>query len=473
MGGEFAALSVALLMTIPAYAVASSHFLPKAVIAFSLPLLVAALFVAKDLIAPGGRWFGFAVVACHFVVLFSFLRKNWTHFVHLIDLDIEGARLTAMLREQKEIAERAVQLKTRFLAAASHDLRQPMHAISLYLGGLSELDLPERARQVVSDARECAQDMNDMFRSLLDISRLESRQAVPAFSVFSVGAMLRRMKREFAPLAHSRGVQLRLRVRDLHAYSDPTMAERIAQNFISNAVRYAAGGRVLATCRVVRGDTVRLAVYDTGKGIPVDQQQVIFDEFRRLDTSKPDHTGGLGLGLSIVRRLTETLRVPVHVRSTPGRGSMFAVDLPMVHVHVSQVPVQPSADSLAGKLVVLVDDETTILQAASFVLEGAGCTVKCAKSGREAIETLAESARVPDAIICDYELHDECKGTDVIRLLREEFNFEIPAMLVTGGTVGGMAEKSAREMGVALLYKPVESETLKSSLGVLLKTAQH
>lgn len=251
------------------------------------------------------------------------------------------------------------------------------------------------------------------------------------------------------------------------------MVERIALNFVSNAVRYTpVGRRVLVACRV-RSRALRLAVYDTGKGIAESDQQTIFDEFRRLDSSRPrDHTGGLGLGLAIVRRLAQALRLNVLVRSTLGRGSMFAVDLPLVHVSRGRPGVLASEPMLAGRLIVVVDDEPSILLAASFILETAGCEVIGARSGREALLSLASCTRVPDAIICDHELNDKHYGSDVIRHLREEFNCDIPALLVTGNTAGGMAEKSARELGISVLYKPLEGAALRSSLEELLTTQE-
>ena len=472
-GSELAALVVAVSLTHTAYAAAECHFAPTAVVAFSLPVLAASAFVVAVSFAPESATVGLALIALHSLGTFWFLRRNWDRYVRSIEADADKTRLADMLRQQKELAEKAVQLKTRFLAAASHDLRQPMHAISLYLGGLSEIDLPERASRAVRDARECAHDMNDMFRSLLDIARLDAQQAVPNLGVFSVGSMLARLEKEFAPLAHSRDVSLKVRQRADHAYSDPVMVERIAQNFVSNAVRHAPGGRVLVTCRSL-GRTVRLAVHDNGRGIPADQQQAIFDEFRQLDAAPdPHHAGGLGLGLAIVRRLAQTLRVPIIVRSTPGRGSMFAVDLPLVHVAAQRAGPVRTARSLHGKLVLLIDDELPILHATSFILEEAGCSVISARSGREAMDSMATSSRIPDAIVCDYELNDDRKGPALITALREEFNSDIPALLVTGHTGGGTAERLARELRLPLLYKPLESTSLTDSLGTLLSTEEH
>jgi CheY-like chemotaxis protein len=405
-------------------------------------------------------------IPMHMACTMYCLRRNWEFFIRWAQTDVEKTRLMHLIREQKEMAETSVQRKTRFLASASHDLRQPMHAISLYLGGLAEMELPPRARRAVEDARECAHDLTDMLRSLLDISRLDAQQAVPNLSVFSMGTLLSRVEKEFAPLAHSRDVTFKVRPCADFVYSDPVMVERIAMNFVSNAVRHTPGGKVLVACRR-RGNLVRLAVWDTGKGVPPGELQAIFEEFYRAETAPPDQTGGLGLGLAIVKRLAQTLRVNVDVRSKEGRGSMFAIDLPLMHVAVPARVQSSGDDPLAGRFILLVDDEVSILQAATFILEQAGCVVAAAKSGPAAIELLASSPRVPDAIVCDYELRDALNGPAVIRALRDEFNSEIPALLVTGDT-SGEVEKAGEVLHAPVLYKPLESDALKTSLSNLL-----
>mgnify|MGYP000458654488 CR=1 FL=1 len=251
---------------------------------------------------------------------------------------IEAATHELMLK--KEEAERGNHAKTRFLAAASHDLRQPMHAMALYLGELSSLDLPERARRAVGDARLCADDLNDMFRSVLDMAQLDSQAARPQPRPFCVAALLDRVERTFKPLADAEGVDLRVLSRAQWAHSDPAMVERVIMNFTSNALRHARGNRVLVTCRA-RGDTLRLAVHDNGAGIAPAQQQAIFEAFYRLDTGAHQRHTGFGLGLSIVSRLTHMLDVPLVLRSAPGHGSMFAIDLP--RASTNPVPTEEEA----------------------------------------------------------------------------------------------------------------------------------
>jgi two-component system, sensor histidine kinase len=472
-GPSTVVIGVAVAMIYILHGVARCYFIPLAVAAFAAPLLLGSVFLlAVTLTAPFAQ-LAIALVGLHAVASLRLLQRNWDSFAHSIDMDIERERVSRMLHEQKEIAERAVQVKTRFLASASHDLRQPMHAISLYLDGLAEAELPERARLAISDARICAHDINDMFRSLLDISRLDASQAVPTMSAFSIGGVLSQVEKEFLPLAMSRGVRLKIRPCTRHVYSDRMMVERIALNLVSNAVRHTrSGGRVFVGCRV-QGGLLRLAVYDTGVGIAEKQQEKIFEEFHRLDTSQPrDDTGGFGLGLAIVRRLAQVLRLPMTLRSTPGRGSMFAVDLQLLHVARPRQGAHVGQSQLDGCIAVVVDDEISILRALSFILERSGCEVIGARSWPELEPLLAGCQRVPDFVICDHELNDKSNGLDVIRNLREEFNCDIPAVLVTGDTGAELAEKSAKELAIPVLYKPLEASVLRTSLEDLISEKQ-
>lgn len=229
-------------------------------------------------------------------------------------------------------AQRACQLQLRTLAEASHDLRQPVHAMALYLGELSQQPLSPSGRRALDDARACAGDLHEMFHNLLGLSALQADSCVPCTSVFSLDRLLARTEHAFAPLARARNVQLSVRPGGYRVHSDPVMVERILMNFTSNALRHAHGGRVLVACRA-RGNTLRLAVYDNGCGIPLAQQQAVFSPFCKLAPAVAGEPGGFGLGLAIVARLARTLRAPVVLRSTPGRGSMFAIDLPLVRAH--------------------------------------------------------------------------------------------------------------------------------------------
>lgn len=328
-GPEIGAMAIAMSMVMISLAAAMFYFMPSAVVAASVPPFAASLILIETTFSQAAAQIGMTLVLAHGAAVLWFLQRNWDQFVQRITLEARTAGLLDQLRAQKEVAEQAVQRQSQSLAAASHDLRQPMQAISLYLSNLYELDLPDRARRAVHDARECASGMNNMLGSLLDLSHLEARQARPELAVFDVAAILVRLQREFEPLARARDVDMRVRPCNALVHSDAVMVERIAMNFVSNAVRHAPGGRVLIACRR-HGNSLRLSVHDTGCGIPASEQQAIFNEFHRLDTAPPpDSSGGFGLGLAIVRRLAQALQAPVSVRSAPARGSVFAVDLPL------------------------------------------------------------------------------------------------------------------------------------------------
>ncbi len=235
----------------------------------------------------------------------------------------------AGVRHAHQAAQRTCQQQLRALAEASHDLRQPVHALALCLAELSQLPLPPAGRRTLDDARACAGDLHEMFHNLLGLSALQAGPPEPCTSVFSLDRLLARTEHAFAPLARARNVRLQVRPGGYRVHSDPVMVERILMNFTSNALRHAHGGRVLVACRV-RGSTLRLAVYDNGCGIPLAQQQAVFSPFCKLTPQRPGQHDGFGLGLAIVERLARALRAPVVVRSAPGRGSMFAIDLPLV-----------------------------------------------------------------------------------------------------------------------------------------------
>lgn len=457
-------------------AVAAFSVAPMAALAFCIPIWVASTISLGSITAKGsGFYLVISYIALLAVGFLWLLRENWRQFLELATLASQNTRLVRELRQQKETAEMAVLAKSRFLAAASHDLRQPMHAISLYLGALSETELPAAEKKVVADARTCAHNMNDMFRALLDISRLDTQRAEPELSVFSISGLLCRLQAESAPLAAQKGLHFRVKPCSALVRSDPRMVERILNNFVSNAVRYTESGGVLVSCRQ-KGSYLRVCVYDTGNGIAPADQHAIFDEFHRLDANRDDRTGGLGLGLAIVQRLAHSLKAKVTVRSAPGAGSLFAVDLPLAIGEVATAePEAPApievADDYSDVLVVVIDDEAAILSAVTCYLERAGCSVIAAASGDEALARLSALDRPPSAIICDYELRDGKKGTQAVEAIREEFNSDIPALLITGDTGSGLPEEQGRRLGVQVLYKPVEAEALWRSLASLLRVS--
>lgn len=219
--------------------------------------------------------------------------------------------------------------RARFLKAASHDLRQPMHAMELFLGTLSEVKLPSHAHQVVENARECAGQMSDMLRSLTDLASLDTQPPDPHWAVVPASAILGPVRDEYAALACGKGLAFAVRDSTALIRTDPVMAERIVMNLVSNAVRHTDSGRVLVACRK-RGHVLRVEVRDTGPGIGLEHLDAIFHEFYRVPRARGCHAPGLGLGLAVARRMALNLGAALTVSSCPGKGSLFSVDFPLV-----------------------------------------------------------------------------------------------------------------------------------------------
>ena len=374
----------------------------------------------------------------------------------------------------KDAAEAANLAKSRFLAAASHDLRQPIHALNLYLGAFGQIQLARQAASLLAKVRQCALIMDEMFRTLLDVSKLDAGAVQPQISVFPLAPLLARARLEFEPQARAKELELRVLRCSVFAKSDPVLVERILRNLVSNAVRYTERGRVVVGCRRHRG-ALRISVYDTGIGIDPAQQALVFEEFYQVGNPERDRSKGLGLGLAIVERLARLLDAPITLRSRRGRGSLFAfdlqraapVELPALRLSRSGVANR----DLAGTLVVVVDDEELTLDAAQTLLKQWNCSVIAATSGREALRQLATSTRPPDVLICDYRLRDGENGVSVAAALRNEFNTDIPALLITGNTDPEQI-RIISASGLAVLHKPLREDELNDAICALRASAR-
>ena len=375
------------------------------------------------------------------------------------------------LSTQKELAEAAAMAKSRFLAAASHDLRQPMHALNLYLGSLDHVDLPDEARSVLSSARKCAQTMDEMFRALLDISKLDANALQANIEVFAIAPLLEKIRNSFVLQALAKGIELRVAPCSAYVASDPEILERVLFNLVSNAVRYTKHGKILLGCRRTTSG-LRIAVYDTGLGIAANQQRAVFEEFYQIGNPGRDRAQGLGLGLAIVQRLAALLKAPLTLTSTLGRGSVFSIEVCRAQHELPAAMDTPHAERrshgrLDGALVAVIDDEPLILDATALVLRRWGCLVVTATSGQEAVAQLSLSDRVPDVIVCDHRLQGTETGIDVIAAIRSEFNSDIPAVLITGDT-SPQRIQSILTTGIPVLNKPLQDHVLMDALLRLL-----
>lgn len=412
----------------------------------------------------------FAAVAARFMFTFSQV------FIETLKLRYENVDLVAQLTQQKEAAEAANLAKSRFLAVASHDLRQPMHALNLYVGSLAALDLSERARALLGNVRHCGEAMDKMFRALLDVSRLDAGTVLPETRSFFIASLLERIRVEFEPQARNKGLELRIVSCGATVHSDPSLVERVLRNLVANAITHTSRGKVLVGCRRLKGK-LRVAVYDSGPGIATEHQASVFEEFYQVGNPERDRSKGLGLGLAIVARLAKLLSTPITLQSESGKGTMFAVDLPRVRKKDGEQVVAHAVpntwrNDLSGIYVVVVDDEVAILDATRTLLETWGCEVVTAASGTEAIQRLGSSARVPDVLMCDYRLRSHEDGISVVEALRAEFNEDIPAMLITGDT-GPERIREIEASGLLVLHKPLREEQLRASLSRLAAHGTH
>ncbi len=399
---------------------------------------------------------------------------DFSQRLHVVNRDELGALAANVNRASEELGRLYQQLeaanlaKSRFLAAASHDLRQPLHALNLFVTQLRrETDQAEQARLVERiDASVAA--MNELFSALLDISKLDAGVVTPSVSEFPVDDLLKRIEMTFAAAAREKGLRLRVISSRAFIRSDFILLERILLNLVSNAIRYTVGGGVMVGCRR-RGDALRIEVWDSGIGIPEDQRGSIFREFYQLPAAERDRSGGLGLGLAIVDRLCRLLDHPIELISQLGRGSRFAVVVATAPPRrLTEQPPETVADQTMGKLVLVIDDDALVLDSMRGVLKSWGCSVVTASSGAAALACLAELERTPDLIISDYRLADGDNGIRAIERLRKALRAPVPAFLISGDTAPERL-REARASGYYLLHKPVLPITLRATISQLLK----
>jgi signal transduction histidine kinase/CheY-like chemotaxis protein len=381
---------------------------------------------------------------------------------------------------ERRVEERTRQLelanlaKSRFLASASHDLRQPLHALGLFAGQLNSGVNPHERRRLIERIQASVADMNKLFNALLDISRLDAGGLTPDVTEFPVSNLLKKIESTFAELANQKGLRLHIIPTDAWARSDPILLERILLNLVSNAVRYTSSGGVLVGCRK-RGRRLRIEVSDTGPGIAEDQRQNIFGEFYRLEAPNQDRCGGLGLGLAIVERLCRLLDQPIELTSTVGRGSRFAVLAELVPLQLEfakpPVPTLPHIDAANGKLVVIIDDDLPALEGMGGLLRSWGCCIVTGTSLEAALVGLADHREIPDLIISDYRLADGKTGIDAIERLRIKYGNPLPAFLISGDT-DSETRKDVRAQGYQLIQKPVEPMTVRAVLNQILLKAE-
>ena len=400
-------------------------------------------------------------------------RRNAIDLERLLEERKETAkRLEQVVEERTRDLSEALQHKSHFLASASHDLRQPLHALNLFVAQLrGESDPVERAR-LVERVDAAIASMNELFGALLDMSKLEAGILEPNITAFPVGRVLERIETTFADAAREKNLRLAVVKSGAWVLSDFILLERILLNLVSNAVRYTERGRVTIGCRH-RGGRLRIDVCDSGPGIPEEQQDNIFREYYQLGVAEPERRAGLGLGLAIVDRLGRLLDHEVELVSRSGRGSRFSVSVPRVAFQhgTAEAPISPAiADPANGKLVVVIDDDPLVLAGMCGILRSWGCRVVAADSEEGAVAGIAAAEQRPDLIIADYRLGGGKTGIEAIERLRDGLSPAVPAFLISGDTAPERL-RDAAENGYSLLHKPVAPMQLRATVNQLLKAS--
>ena len=374
---------------------------------------------------------------------------------------------TRELNDRRLDAERANHAKSRFLAAASHDLRQPLHALGLFADQLSRRSLPEEDGRLVGRIVESTEALAELLDALLDISRLDAGALTPQVRPFPLAPIFQRLQADFGEIAAARNLRFRVVESDRWVSSDPSMFERILINLVSNAIRYTERGTVLLAIRR-RCGSLRIEVRDSGIGIPEAAQQLVFSEFVQLGNPERDRRKGLGLGLSIMQRMCKLLGHEYGLRSRPGQGSVFWFELPEATAGQAEpeMPATPTGD-LAGCRVAVVEDDPLAREGLCGQLRDWGCEVHSAASGAELLVRLARHGARPDIIVSDQQLPNGEQGLLVIDQLRDRFGPDLPALLITGHPSRALQDAAA-DRGLPVLSKPVRPGKLRAVIRGLL-----
>jgi len=403
-----------------------------------------------------------------YLVAFPFARNVNRFVLEAFRRRFENLDLIEQLARQKEIAEHASRTKTQFLAAASHDLRQPLQALGLFVMSVKLRARDPEMQAAVARIERSMGALEGVLEALLDVSKLDAGVVSPRIESFPLSRVLAAVRDQFAATAERH--RLRFAVKDTRAWcrSDPHMLDRILANLVSNALRYTKRGGVVVGCRRA-GDRLRIEVWDTGPGIPQDKQEEIFREFVQLDNPERSRDKGLGLGLAIVERLGRLLDHPVGLRSRLGRGSVFWVTVPLSPAAKPAAPAPPEMfanGSLAGRFILVIDDDPEVLQALEEVLELHGAHPIAAPSEAAAREVLADLGRAPDLVLSDYRLAAGAVGIEVVRALQRDFG-GVPGAILTGDIATSVL-KAVADAGLPLLSKPIRPDQLIKSLEAAL-----
>ena len=384
-------------------------------------------------------------------------------------LEQRVADRTLELRKARDAAEAANHSKDKYLAAASHDLLQPLNAARLLISTLRERGLPTSEQTLVERAHQALEGAEDLLTDLLDISKLDQQAIKPDIEVYRLDEVLLPLVSEFQSVAEAQGLGFDFYIPAYALRSDFRLLTRILRNFLSNACRYTARGRVLLGARR-RGENLRIEVWDTGQGIAADQMQSIFLEFNQLGVQRAAERAGVGLGLAIVDRIASMLGYSVQVRSQIGRGSVFSIDVPLAENPTQRAAEAPAVmagpgDPLPGRRLLVVDNEENILHSMAALLGQWGCDVLTAVDQDAAMAVLEGSP--PEIILADYHLDQGVTGWEVATAIRAHFGRAIPVVMITADR-SDQCRRQLQGLDVPVLNKPVKAGKMRSVLSHLL-----
>jgi two-component system, sensor histidine kinase len=461
------ALSI-FLAAMVAGAVSSHACHTPAYVAFALPASLP--FIALCLWQKTPFFAILATVALVFVLINIHYGRNLQNMViQSIRLRFQNAELIGELTLQKRVAEQASVAKTRFLAAASHDLRQPVQAIELLVDALGEDLANHPSRGLLDRIQEAGHGLRNLLNALLDSAKINAAAITAKPRHIQLAPLLKRICNELATQAQHKGLDIRVAKTKACVYTDPALLELILRNYVENAIKYTPEGRVLIGCRK-QGGQIRIEVHDTGIGIPASAQETVFQEFYQLGNPERDKAKGLGLGLYIAHSLGKLLNHDIGVNSTVGKGSMFYVTVPQGDTsHLMDEPSRVQAGGktpLTGKTVLLIDDDDLVRASVTEMLSRWQCSTIAAEDAETALRILMARGRMPDAIVADYRLRNKSTGVQAIQSLQAQLG-NVPAVILTGDTAPSRIQE-ARNSGFLILHKPLSGVQLRSTLSELM-----
>ena len=374
------------------------------------------------------------------------------------------------LQNAKSDAERANKAKSVFLASASHDLRQPLNAMQMYIAALQSKVKDKEILRIIEDINSVSISTARLLNALLDVSELEVGAIKPRHEIFSVNNILISIFQSFLPLAKDKELDFRIVPSSLYVESDPALLERILGNFMSNAIRYTDKGSVLIGCRR-KGSEVSIEVWDTGCGISDDQMSLIYEDFYQVENKERDRGKGLGLGLALAKRLSDSLDHKIDSKSSLGRGSCFSVrvDLAENKADTSQDEIFMNIMNLSGINILLIEDDIDVLKATKQLLESWGCNVKTARNKDEVMNLIKEDPyKNPDVILADNRLPGDASGIDITYLIQEKLQTSIPCVIMTGDVERSHVQ-GIIDQGFPVLLKPIQPAKFRAMLSHLIQ----